>query len=335
MEYRFSTPGMKLACFDLDHTLLKPKGNKKFAKDANDAVYVYDCIPKKLEELRKDGWKLVIFTNQKKKKKEEVPVKDIFTKVDRMLGKDIDIFISWQNDFYRKPSMGMYDKLIELNGEVKESIYVGDAAGRPNDFSSSDLYFAYNTGMLFNTPEEFFLKKAGKYTVLPVVFPEPIPLLLEIQKDKKLVIMMVGRQASGKSYLTRNLLEDTSGVVISNDITGSIAKSLLVFKKQVENNISPIIVDNTNPSKEARAKFISLLKNTNYDVIAIHCKMPDHNCRHLDFYRAYKKKNRCIPAVAFNIFNKHYVEPTIEEGFTTILPYIPKIPEKIMNLHFV
>ena len=55
----------------------------------------------------------------------------------------------------------------ELNNEVevdlKESFYCGDAAGRPatknkeKDFSDSDLKFAKNTGLKFYTPESLFL----------------------------------------------------------------------------------------------------------------------------------------------------------------------------------
>ena len=57
--------------------------------------------------------------------------------------------------------------MLQANGGVKvdlnQSIYVGDAAGRPaegkkkKDFSFSDRLFALNAGLKFYTPEEHFL----------------------------------------------------------------------------------------------------------------------------------------------------------------------------------
>lgn len=61
----------------------------------------------------------------------------------------------------------------QANGGVEidlaESMYIGDAAGRPavgkkkKDFSFSDRLFALNVGVKFFTPEEHFL---GEYTFL-------------------------------------------------------------------------------------------------------------------------------------------------------------------------
>ena len=57
----------------------------------------------------------------------------------------------------------MWDKMLEIN-EIKKvdenSFYCGDAVGRlgkNKDFSCSDRLFAYNIGINFFEPEEFFL----------------------------------------------------------------------------------------------------------------------------------------------------------------------------------
>lgn len=69
------------------------------------------------------------------------------------------------HDVHRKPSTGMFNHFEKFFGKVnkKESLYCGDAAGRPatktskKDFSADDLKFAWNTGLKFETPESFFL----------------------------------------------------------------------------------------------------------------------------------------------------------------------------------
>jgi len=66
-------------------------------------------------------------------------------------------FIACDYDYYRKPSLGLWETLITINGDkkidMKESFYCGDAAGRPvdkikgrkkKDFSNGDYLFAKN-----------------------------------------------------------------------------------------------------------------------------------------------------------------------------------------------
>jgi polynucleotide 3'-phosphatase len=64
---------------------------------------------------------------------------------------------------FRKPATGMwlhFQKEFEQDGarelDFENSFFVGDAAGRPKDFSDSDLKFATSLGLKFYTPEEFF-----------------------------------------------------------------------------------------------------------------------------------------------------------------------------------
>jgi len=57
----------KMAGFDYDHTLVKPKGGKVFPKDLEDYEFLYDTVPDILRKLHEDGYFIVIFTNQSKK----------------------------------------------------------------------------------------------------------------------------------------------------------------------------------------------------------------------------------------------------------------------------
>lgn len=73
-----------------------------------------------------------------------------------------------EKDFFRKPETGMWYQLIkdinEMGPEIDfdKSFFVGDAAGRKNDFSDSDRKFARTLNLQFFTPEEFFIDQPLK-----------------------------------------------------------------------------------------------------------------------------------------------------------------------------
>ena len=247
MESRVSKPADKIAAFDLDYTLLKPAGKHKFPKHKDDAMPVYPQVLGKLEELQADGYKIVIFTNQRGLGK-HISIDDIYHKVDTYLahGAAIDVYISYQGDQYRKPIPGMFDIFMENNGPLEDIFYVGDAAGRDGDFSASDAQFAYNCGIPFYTPEQFFLNHQDQHAgVLPQLEP-PQPALLK-RIPTQIVIILVGPPGCGKSTLAQTLSEQYPGtVIVNNDSTGSAAKSMRLFKQALRDDSPRIIVDNTN-----------------------------------------------------------------------------------------
>ena len=63
-------------------------------------------------------------------------------------------------DRFRKPETGTWDLLSRFNGDqsaaVPSSLFVGDAAGRPGDFSDSDKLFAAAVGLQFFDETAFF-----------------------------------------------------------------------------------------------------------------------------------------------------------------------------------
>jgi len=54
----------KLACFDLDDTLIKTKTGRKFPQNRGDWTWWDSSVPDKLKSLKESGYKIVIFTNQ-------------------------------------------------------------------------------------------------------------------------------------------------------------------------------------------------------------------------------------------------------------------------------
>jgi bifunctional polynucleotide phosphatase/kinase len=155
MYTRLQSPHLKIAAFDLDHTLIKPKSGKKFPIDENDVMLMWPIVAKKIASLQSNDYLIVIFTNQLHLKDPSV----IFNKIDKFLpnGKDIAVYISTSNDKYRKPNIGMFQSFIDTNGPILEMFYIGDAAGRIGDHSDCDIKFSYNCKLQFCTPEEYFL----------------------------------------------------------------------------------------------------------------------------------------------------------------------------------
>ena len=51
------------ACFDLDHTIIKPKSGKIFPKDRDDWEFM-DNVESVLKTFHNNNWLVVVFTNQ-------------------------------------------------------------------------------------------------------------------------------------------------------------------------------------------------------------------------------------------------------------------------------
>ena len=69
--------------------------------------------------------------------------------------------VATAKDKYRKPAAGAWTHLVsEANGgvapDLPRCIYVGDAAGRPQDHSDTDRGFARAVGVPFQTETEFW-----------------------------------------------------------------------------------------------------------------------------------------------------------------------------------
>lgn len=170
-----------------DGTLIKTKSGKVFPTNCQDWQLLYDSIPSDFKKLHSDGFKIVIFTNQKGIHAGKVDRNEFRKKIEAIVGKlgiPVQAFVSVAGGHYRKPCVGMWNELKLRNDEVeineKESIFVGDAAGRikttvrvnrfnfhlililqsrpKKDHSYADRFFAANVGVKFQTPEEFFGK---------------------------------------------------------------------------------------------------------------------------------------------------------------------------------
>lgn len=179
---------VKVAAFDMDSTLIDSKSGFKWGRGPTDWKWWHRAneqsnVLSKVKELSKEGFLLVIFTNQGllspdiTRKSYQNFVKKLGMMMEELKANGIDDVLVYAsvampakkakvyNDkvtLMRKPSIGMWKEFIDYiqsfgaTIDMENSFFVGDAAGRPGDHLDSDKVFAQSAGLKFMTPEEFF-----------------------------------------------------------------------------------------------------------------------------------------------------------------------------------
>ena len=284
------------------------------------------------------------------------------------------IIASTRNDFNRKPSARMW-KFMEknLNGDIKvnkkESIYVGDAAGRQKDHSDCDIKFAINVGVKFMTPEEFFegstkfpfetlksklfgfnpKKYMEKFDNVEKTNHESWNLIKEgFKNDSLRVIIMVGSPASGKTSLTHQLLQvekKPEWHVYSLDLEGTKKKLKTKLTKMLKETDGGAIIDATNSTIDTRDEWIQTIKSVDskIDVWCVYVNVAKDLTFHLNKLRAIRKEldpeyhSKNVPTVAINAYWKKFQEPTSEEKFDKIVEFVfePIFKNKEEKKHFM
>ena len=314
--------GVKVLFADLDHTLITPNGNHVFPKALNDWKWKNDAIVPKLKDMYNKGYEIVIVSNQKKMSGDDVKTKATMIYDNLKLP---FVFISGHSDmYYRKPQLGLWDLLIEYifkdakNIDMPSSVFIGD--------SEADLYFARNTNIKFIHTDSFFL--GIKDTKFAKIEDAEHPLtkwvsntvhnLPPLQASTKHLVVMVGSPASGKSYYSKEL-EKKGFIRINKDSmkTDKIAEN--AFNNGIKEGRS-IVIDNTNPTKEARAKWINAAKKASYHVTIVWMNFPISVVEYLDNYRIakYKSQDYHVPIVAMRVYYKKLEVPTQQECDTLL-----------------
>lgn len=345
---------VKIAGFDLDHTLIKPKGKRVHPKDKDDFEYVFSNIVDKLKELHYNGFSILIFSNQdnlnNKPDKKEIVLKRIERlnlEVFEKYGIPVQYFIATGKDFCRKPNTGMIDLFLKINNIKldKTSLYVGDAAGRTKtaikkgDFSCSDRMFALNCGMKFYTPEQFFDVDDHRAFILDntaksMFMKEDIDgSLNEMYINWKRIldndiIMLMGPPGSGKSFLSQKMIKEYGFTdIISLDIYRTKNKCLSVLKTLIKKD-KKIIIDNTHSKASTRKDYLDLVKDRK--VLLLKLNIDKKQSMFLNNFRCKVDKMDRLPDVAIHSYFKYLEEPKLSEGFTEIMeiPFIPNFKGK-------
>ncbi|XP_013389083.1 bifunctional polynucleotide phosphatase/kinase [Lingula anatina] len=347
-------PSSKIAGFDLDGTIITTNSGRVFPINIGDWKILYPEVPGKLKKLLADGFKVVFFTNQSGISKGKMTEQEFQRKVENITSKlniPVQVFVSTGSGLYRKPSLGVWNVLLSENNDgievdPKQSFYVGDAAGRPEnkdkkkkkDFSCGDRLFALNIGIRFYTPEEYFLGHKPAPFNMPEFDPRDLksdvtlltPSTANITFGKQEVILMVGVPACGKSTFVKQYLVPEDYIHVNRDTLGTWQKCVQVCEKSLKEGKS-VAVDNTNPDKETRKRYVDCAKKAGVPCRCFVFTASFNHCRHNERFRELTdSKHQHINDMVFNSFKSKFQEPIKEEGFSEIVKvnFVPKFKNK-------
>ncbi len=282
----------KLGIFDVDWTLIKPKEGRTFPKDKNDWMWLRKSVPETIREYSKK-YQIVFLTDQSKNWKVEM-IKELCN----ILDIPIIVLISMDKE-YNKPNKTLFKSVFRKKYSKKRSFYVGDAAGRKDDWSSCDKEIAAKIKVKFYTPEDIF------------EMDEIEENKEEYEKEEKEVIMMVGMQGSGKSTFAKNKFQNYT--IISGDIYKTAERMI----KEANKYDTSIVFDSTNGTKEKRKYFIEYAKSKDLEVRCFWVDRSIDICIEQNKQRE-KEKDIHIPKIALYKYRKDFEEPDESEGFKLI-----------------
>ncbi len=326
---------LKVAAFDLDDTLVKTKSNKTHGQDENDWLIYDDSVSDKLNQYVKDGYTLVMVTNQKgisTKKTNPEMWKNKVQNIINCLQVDFTILCCTSDDLYRKPCTTLWDKYIQ-NYDKNNSFYCGDAGAQlfrkindielKKDFSDTDLKFALNLNIKFMHRDEFIYGVAPtnyniKYVEKLDSYCKPSSYVFK-KSDKQEIILLCGLPGSGKSHFAKNTIVPSGITYVNMDTLKTAAKCVSATNSALKEGKS-VVIDNTNVSVANRLIYINIAKKNNIDIRCLLFTCPLELCKHNSHYRNFVTEGvvSVIPTIAYNILNKKYVKPQLSDGFISI-----------------
>ncbi|PYH99159.1 polynucleotide kinase 3'-phosphatase [Aspergillus ellipticus CBS 707.79] len=338
----------KIAAFDLDSTLVSTASGNTFPRNSSDWKWWHATVPAKLKELNENGYYVLVVTNQKaislkndlkggrSDSKSLTNFKERVTAVMKQLDIPLSVYAATQGDEYRKPRTGLWTEFLDDNDldatgvDLSESVFVGDAAGRPNDHSQVDRGFAVNIGVPFQTPEEFFLDAGPE----PLVEPFDPTLYLQAEPDGDVLppfsrqsplelVIFCGSPGAGKSSFYWNYLQPLDYERVNQDLLKTRPKCIKVAKEHLAARRS-VVVDNTNANPETRAHWVEVAKEFNVPIRCVYFTASPALCRHNDAVRAANQtlnpeSRSLLPGIAFGDFLRRFKEPAMDEGFQDII----------------
>ena len=298
--YLYNNPNLnhkKLAIFDIDWTLIKPKDGKEFPKDEHDWIWLRKSVPIELKKYSKTH-QLVFLTDQSKSWK--------LTMIQNMV-KDLNlsvVILIALTKKYKKGNPDLFNSVFpnfNTHCQKEDCFMVGDAGGA-KDWSSVDKDFAINIGIQFYKPEEIF----------------PFDEIKDFEgnyenKEEKEVIIMVGMPGSGKSTFCSKKLP--SYKLICGDKFKTQPKMIKEAEKYIKKK--SIIFDGTNGTSKKRKVYIDYAIKNDRNVKCIWINTDTEKC----IEQIKKRKTEgghYVPKIALYTFKKYFETPNESEGFKLI-----------------
>lgn len=307
--YKLHSPRFRkrIAAFDYDWTLVRPKTSGTFPKNVDDWQWLMPSVPETLAALYKKGFMIVIFTNQSKDWKEQQILKALEPL-------EIPMFVAIARDKADyKPSRTLFDTVVKGKAwDNKESFFVGDALGRAGDWSDSDKVFADTIGLSVHAPEAIF--PAPKKTTPKQKAPSPVARLGPANGPE--VVIMVGYPGSGKTTVAEKAFAGATHkyIVLHGDDYKTSKKMIKAAAAYVDDRYG-IVFDATNPTREKRAEYIAFARENGYPVRCVHVDTPLEESFARNMQREETKR---VPRIAYNVYKKRFETPDASEGCEVI-----------------
>lgn len=234
-----------------------------------------------------------------------------------------------------------------------------ERSGTAKDFSDSDLRFSVNIGLQFRTPEQHFYvrpEEAVRTDVIAgfdprvMVAQHATPLLddgsdldrvlREIVSPADLVdelalgaspqngippvqmmVLMHGVPASGKTTFVKRHLMTKGYLWINQDTLHTFSRCSRATRDALAEGKS-VVIDNSNPDRTARKKYIELAKlhSSSLKVVCLCMRTEENVARHLNMVRERESQGTCphVPVVAFHAYRKRAEAPEADENIDRI-----------------
>jgi bifunctional polynucleotide phosphatase/kinase len=288
---RLPSRRQRLAIFDFDWTLVKPKDGRRFPTKAADWTWLRPSVPEVIRRLAKDH-QIVIVTDQSKAWKLD-QIRAVIAELG--ITDHLTIVVGVQT---QKPDPTLFRTAFPKFATEK-AFYVGDAAGRPGDWSDKDRKFAEAISVIFRTPEELF----------------PLPVIekpKDLESKTKEVVIMVGYPASGKSTIAR-------GLKGYHRVDGDALKTAAAMVRDAKRHVAShsIVFDSTAGTRAKRAEFVKFAQEEGLPCRVFWVQTSIEDSMERNRQRAAEGGPK-VPDVVFYVYRKNFEEPTQAEGFKVV-----------------